>query len=145
MTWFLLLSDSCGFVDVVRPLWRKTGTVLYNCCWSSSAQSFSGPSHDDILSQIPDSPNMEVQVPVFISRRNRWRVKFTDVFGRICCAPNNPLSTPFLHVPIALPSREKHPLAYTNFIFSFFILLLAYQKLGDYNSHNDIVLQMGVP
>jgi hypothetical protein len=31
-TRFLLLSDSCGFVDV------------HNCCWSSPAQSFSGPS-----------------------------------------------------------------------------------------------------
>jgi hypothetical protein len=25
---FLLLSDSCGFVDVERPLWRKDGTGL---------------------------------------------------------------------------------------------------------------------
>jgi hypothetical protein len=40
----LLLSDSCGFVDLGRPLWREDGSVLYNCCWSSPAQSFSGPS-----------------------------------------------------------------------------------------------------
>jgi hypothetical protein len=51
-------------------------SVVYICCWSSPAQSFSGPSsagtHDHILlSQIRDFPNMEGQVPVFISSRNR--------------------------------------------------------------------------
>jgi hypothetical protein len=43
-TTFLLLSDICGFVDVGRPLWREDGSVVYNCCWSSPAQSFSSPS-----------------------------------------------------------------------------------------------------
>jgi hypothetical protein len=27
-----------------RPLWREDGSVVYNCCWPSPAQSFSGPS-----------------------------------------------------------------------------------------------------
>jgi hypothetical protein len=40
----LLLSESFGFVDVGRPLWRKDGSVVCNFCWSSPAQSFSGPS-----------------------------------------------------------------------------------------------------
>jgi hypothetical protein len=40
----LLLSNSCGFVDLGRPLWREDGSVLCNCYWSSPAQSFSGPS-----------------------------------------------------------------------------------------------------
>jgi hypothetical protein len=26
------------------PLWREDGSVVYNCCWPSPAQSFSGPS-----------------------------------------------------------------------------------------------------
>jgi hypothetical protein len=43
-TRFLLLSDSCGFVDVGRSLWRENGSALYNCCWSLPAQSFLGPS-----------------------------------------------------------------------------------------------------
>jgi hypothetical protein len=34
----------CGFVDLGRPLWREDGSVVYNCCWPSAAQSFSGPS-----------------------------------------------------------------------------------------------------
>jgi hypothetical protein len=33
-----------GFVDFGRPLWREAGSVFYNCCWPSPAQSFSGPS-----------------------------------------------------------------------------------------------------
>jgi hypothetical protein len=44
MTRFLLLSDSCGFVDLRHPLWRENGSVVYNCSWPSPAQSFSGPS-----------------------------------------------------------------------------------------------------
>jgi hypothetical protein len=39
-TGFLLRSDSCGFVHVGRRLWREDGSVVWNCCWSSSAQSF---------------------------------------------------------------------------------------------------------
>jgi hypothetical protein len=27
-----------------HPLWREDESVVYNCCWSSPAQSFSGPS-----------------------------------------------------------------------------------------------------
>jgi hypothetical protein len=27
-----------------RSLWRKDGSVVYNCCWSSPAQSLSGPA-----------------------------------------------------------------------------------------------------
>jgi hypothetical protein len=41
---FWLLSDSCGFVGLGRPLWRKDGSAVYNCYWPSPAQSFSGPS-----------------------------------------------------------------------------------------------------
>jgi hypothetical protein len=39
----LLLSDGFGFFVVVGPpLWWEDGSVVYSCCWSSSAQSFSG-------------------------------------------------------------------------------------------------------
>jgi hypothetical protein len=27
-----------------HPLWREDGSAVYNCCWSSPAQSFSGAS-----------------------------------------------------------------------------------------------------
>jgi hypothetical protein len=42
-TRFLLLSDSCGFVDVGRPLWRENGSIIYNCFRFSSAQSYFPP------------------------------------------------------------------------------------------------------
>jgi hypothetical protein len=32
-TRFLLLSDSCWFVDVGLSLWWQDGSVIYNCCW----------------------------------------------------------------------------------------------------------------
>jgi hypothetical protein len=44
MARFLLVSDSCEFVDVGRSLWRDDGSVVYNCYWPSPAQSFLGPS-----------------------------------------------------------------------------------------------------
>jgi hypothetical protein len=39
-----LLSESYGFDDVGRSFWREDGPVVYNCCWRSPEQSFSGPS-----------------------------------------------------------------------------------------------------
>jgi hypothetical protein len=38
------VSDSWGFVDLGRPLWREDGSVVCNCYWLSPAQSFSGSS-----------------------------------------------------------------------------------------------------
>jgi hypothetical protein len=38
------ITVSCGFVDVGHPLWWEDRSVLYNCCWSSPALSFLGPS-----------------------------------------------------------------------------------------------------
>jgi hypothetical protein len=56
------------------PLWREDESVVYNCCWSSPAQSFSAPSSAGLMmifSQIRGSPNMEGQFPLFTSPRNR--------------------------------------------------------------------------
>jgi hypothetical protein len=36
----IFITVSYGFVDVRRSLWRKDGSVVYNCYWSSPAQSF---------------------------------------------------------------------------------------------------------
>jgi hypothetical protein len=40
----ILITVSCGFVDVGRSLWRKDDSVVYNCCWPSPVQSFWSPS-----------------------------------------------------------------------------------------------------
>jgi hypothetical protein len=53
-TRFLWLWDSCCFLDVGRPLWREDGSVVYNCCWSSSTQSFSGPSPAGLMTIFYD-------------------------------------------------------------------------------------------
>jgi hypothetical protein len=45
----ILFTVSYGFVDVGCPFWRKDGSVVYNCCWSSPAQSFSGPSPSGLM------------------------------------------------------------------------------------------------
>jgi hypothetical protein len=59
---FLLLSDSYEFVDVGRPLWREGGFVVYNCCWSSPAQSFSRPSHAELMTPQPGGAGPHVYI-----------------------------------------------------------------------------------
>jgi hypothetical protein len=73
---FLLLSDSCGFVDVGCPLWWGDGVyrlqLLLVLASAVILVSESRGTHDrNLLSQIRDSPNLVGQVPVFISPRNR--------------------------------------------------------------------------
>jgi hypothetical protein len=71
-TRFLLLSDSCGFVDVGRFLWREDESVVYSCCWSRQ-RSHSGvqvqrdswpyfTASDSILLQ-PGRPGPRICVP----------------------------------------------------------------------------------
>jgi hypothetical protein len=47
-TRFLLLLDSCGFVDMGHALWWEDRSVVYNCCWSSTTQLFTGLSPTDV-------------------------------------------------------------------------------------------------
>jgi hypothetical protein len=71
------LSDDCGFLDVGYPLWQEDGSViyLYNCFWALPEQSLVGRSSAELTITfyclIRDSPNLEGQVPVFISPRKR--------------------------------------------------------------------------
>jgi hypothetical protein len=46
---FLLLSESCEFIDVGCILWREDGSVVYNSCWPSPEQSFLGPSPEGLM------------------------------------------------------------------------------------------------
>jgi hypothetical protein len=60
-------------------------------CWPSPAQSFSGPSPAGLttiflLPPIRDSPNLEGQVPVFISPRNRVAQLFPQALGSLFVA-----------------------------------------------------------
>jgi hypothetical protein len=74
----LFLSiENCAFLDVWRPLWREDGSVIYsyNCLSVLPEQSLSGPSPAQLTTilycRIPDSSNIEGQVPVFIPPQNR--------------------------------------------------------------------------
>jgi hypothetical protein len=52
----LLLSDSCGLVDVGHSLWREDGSAVYKCCWCSPVPQDSWPHFtvsDSRLSQPP--------------------------------------------------------------------------------------------
>jgi hypothetical protein len=77
-----LLSDNYGFLDVERPIWREDGSVIYsyNCFWTFPEQSLSGPS------LIWGSPNVEGQVPVFISPRNRVAKKHPRALSSLLVA-----------------------------------------------------------
>jgi hypothetical protein len=72
-----LVSENCGFLDMGRPRWRKDGSVIhsYHCFWALPAQSLLGPRPKELMTTshclIWDSPNLEGQVPVCISPRNR--------------------------------------------------------------------------
>jgi hypothetical protein len=74
---YFLCIDNWGFLGVWRPLWREDGSVIYshNCFWALPDQSILGRSPAELTAifycLIWDSPNLEGQVPVFISPRNR--------------------------------------------------------------------------
>jgi hypothetical protein len=48
-TRFLLLLDSCRFVNVQHPLLQEARSVIYDCCWLLSVQSFSDPSPKGLM------------------------------------------------------------------------------------------------
>jgi hypothetical protein len=80
-TIFVFLSYSCGFVEVGRPLRRQalTSAVILG--------SESRGTHDHILlSQVRDSSNLDGQVPVFISPRNRVARLYPHALGSLFVA-----------------------------------------------------------
>jgi hypothetical protein len=52
------------------------GSAVYNCCWSSPAQSFSGLSPAALMTIFYclgfETPKLEGQVPVFTSLETGW-------------------------------------------------------------------------
>jgi hypothetical protein len=76
-TKFLLLSGSCGFVNVGRPLWREDESVIYNCCWLSPAQSFSGPSTAGLMTifyslRFETTPTWRARSPYLYPPGTEW-------------------------------------------------------------------------
>jgi hypothetical protein len=74
---FICQLNTCCY----NPLWREDGFVVHNWCW---ALPESRRTHGHILlSQIRDSPNLEGQVPVFISPRNRASRLYPQALGSL--------------------------------------------------------------
>jgi hypothetical protein len=83
--------NSRGFIIFWRPLWRESGSVIYYCCLASPTQSLSGLSPTGLktifyCSDYWDSPNLESQVPVFISPRNRVAQIYPRALGALSVA-----------------------------------------------------------
>jgi hypothetical protein len=89
------LSDDCGFLDVGHLLWREDGSViyLYNCFWALPEQPplSRSPSKLTVIFYclIWDSHNLESQVPIFISPRNRVAQLYRQALGSLL----SPLTT----------------------------------------------------
>jgi hypothetical protein len=83
------LPDICEFLDVERPLWREDGSVIYCTIASGPRQSSHSwvevPQNSTIIFYclIWDSPNLEGQVPVFISPRNRVAQLYPQALGSL--------------------------------------------------------------
>jgi hypothetical protein len=74
---FLLLFDICGCLDAGRSLWREERSVVYNCCWSSPAQSFSGPSPVGLATifyslRFETPPTWRVRSPYLYPQGTAW-------------------------------------------------------------------------
>jgi hypothetical protein len=104
---FSFLSGNCGFLDVVRPLWREDGSVIfsYNCFWALPEQLLSGQSPAELTTilycLIWDSPNLEGQVPVFISPGNRVAQLYPRALSSLY---DTPLTTRRATVEVFYPS-----------------------------------------
>jgi hypothetical protein len=55
-----------------HSLWREDGSVVYNCCWTSAAKSFSGPSPAGLMAIFyclrlqtpqPGGPGFRIYIP----------------------------------------------------------------------------------
>jgi hypothetical protein len=71
----------------------RVGNLLYNCFWAFPEQSLLGRSPAELTTifycLIWDSPNLESQVPVFISPRNRVAQLYPRTLGSLFVASYN--------------------------------------------------------
>jgi hypothetical protein len=62
-----------------HPLWRVDVCVVYNCCWPSPAQLFSGPSSAGLMTKFyclrfETSPTWRARSPYLYPPRRRWPI-----------------------------------------------------------------------
>jgi hypothetical protein len=99
--------DSYGFVDVRCPLWREVGSVVFSFCWASTEKPFSGLCPTEFISifyclYFWDSPNLEGQIPAFISPRNG----IAQLYHQALSWYSNPIRFPFITFQCG-PNREN--------------------------------------
>jgi hypothetical protein len=87
LSFLLFFLDSFRFVDVGRPLWREIGCEFFSFCRESPAQPFSDLNPTGLTSifyclYFWDSLNLERQVPVVISPRNRVAQLYPRALGQ---------------------------------------------------------------
>jgi hypothetical protein len=75
------VTESCEFVDMGRPIWREDGLCVYSCCWSSPAQSFSGPSSTGVVTILyclifETPPTWRVRSP-YLYHLGKGRLSYT--------------------------------------------------------------------
>jgi hypothetical protein len=83
--------DSRVFVILWRPLWQEDGSAIYCCFLASPEQSLSSlsPAGLQAIFYCPnfcDSPNLEGQIPVFISLRNKVAQLYPRALGSLFVA-----------------------------------------------------------
>jgi hypothetical protein len=88
---FLLLSDNCGFADVGCSLGRKSVSAVYNCCWPSPAQSFSGPSPAGLVTvfctlRFEITPTWKARSPYLYTPGTGWS-SYTSRYWVIFSSP----------------------------------------------------------
>jgi hypothetical protein len=68
---FIFQLNTCGYSPYVTSCLTIDGSVFYNCCWSSQAQSFSGPSPAGLMTTFYCS---------IFETPPTWRARYPDVY-----------------------------------------------------------------
>jgi hypothetical protein len=71
-----------------NPLWRQDGSVVYNWCWVSPAQSFSGPSPPGLMTtfyclKFETPPTWGARSRIYTSHPNRVARLYPQALGSL--------------------------------------------------------------
>jgi hypothetical protein len=134
-----VLLWSCGISDVVRTLWREGAFVVYNCCWSSPEQSFSGKSPAGLITMFYSvrfrTSTTWGQVTTFILPGTEWPViqpgtgfsfrhllPLATLKWRCSKRPSSGSSTNSTLVALIISRHRQHRRHYNQQLFHFCIM-----------------------
>jgi hypothetical protein len=89
--YIFITSDSWGFVDLGRPLCREDVSVVYNCCWVSPAQPFSGTGRAGLMTilyclRFETPPTWKARFPYLYPPGTGWPIYTPQALGSIFAA-----------------------------------------------------------